>query len=235
MWPVIVLLAGPVVAGLFSLVVQRARILHLVNLFTMLALAVAETVLTRQVLAEGSVTTLGAVVYVDALSDFILVIITAVGLSCSLYMWSYMDDQVARGVIAPKRTRPFLFLFHVPVRDGGGHDGEQPGACSGLRWRDHVGDDLLDRLFPQAGILEAGWKYLILCSVGIALALFGVVLTTPSVRVLGDAVRRSNDCADRRGEPIGSPCAQAGVYFHSRRLWHESGPGSHAYLVARCV
>ena len=57
MWPVIVLLAGPVVAGLFSLVVQRARILHLVNLFTMLALAVAETVLTRQVLAEGSVTT----------------------------------------------------------------------------------------------------------------------------------------------------------------------------------
>jgi hydrogenase-4 component F len=35
--------------------------------------------------------------------------------------------------------------------------------------------------------LEAGWKYLILCSVGIALALFGTVLTYySSVRVLGD-------------------------------------------------
>ena len=36
--------------------------------------------------------------------------------------------------------------------------------------------------------LEAGWKYLILCSVGISLALFGVVLTYySSLRVLGDA------------------------------------------------
>jgi hydrogenase-4 component F len=35
--------------------------------------------------------------------------------------------------------------------------------------------------------LEAGWKYLILCSVGIALALFGTVLTYySSIRVLGD-------------------------------------------------
>ena len=68
MWPVIVLLAGPVVAGLFSLVVQRARILHLVNLFTMLALAVAETVLTRQVLAEHySATEVGSASTVRAL------------------------------------------------------------------------------------------------------------------------------------------------------------------------
>ena len=113
MWSVIVLLAGPMVAGLLSLVIQRARVLHVVNFLTMLALAVAETALTRQVLAEGSVTTLGAFVYVDALSDFILVIITAIGLSCSLYMWSYMDDQVARGVIAPKRLGLFFFLFHM--------------------------------------------------------------------------------------------------------------------------
>src|SRR5512132_1214846 len=113
MWSVIVLLTGPVVAGLLSLVIHRPRVLHVVNFVTMLALAVAETALTRQVLAEGSVTTLGAFVYVDALSDFILVIITAIGLSCSLYMWSYMDDQVARGVIAPKRLGLFFFLFHM--------------------------------------------------------------------------------------------------------------------------
>lgn len=135
MWPVIVLLAGPVVAGLFSLVVQRARILHLVNLFTMLALAVAETVLTRQVLAEGSVTTLGAVVYVDALSDFILVIITAVGLSCSLYMWSYMDDQVARGVIAPKRLGLFFSSFTCSYSRWWRSRWRTAWACSGLRWR----------------------------------------------------------------------------------------------------
>ena len=113
MWSVIVLLTGPVLAGLLSLVIHRARVLHVVNFSTMLALAVAETALTRQVLAEGSVTTLGGFVYVDALSDFILMIITAIGLSCSLYMWSYMDDRVARGIIAPKRLGHFFFLFHM--------------------------------------------------------------------------------------------------------------------------
>ena len=189
MWPVIVLLAGPVVAGLFSLVVQRARILHLVNLFTMLALAVAETVLTRQVLAEGSVTTLGAVVYVDALSDFILVIITAVGLSCSLYMWSYMDDQVARGVIAPKRLGLFFFLFHMFLFS---MVAVTMANSLGVQWVALEGTTLattfLIAFFRRRESLEAGWKYLILCSVGIALALFGVVLTYySSVRVLGDA------------------------------------------------
>ena len=113
MWPVIVLLAGPVLAGLLSLVIHRARLLHAVNFATMLGLAVAETFLTKRVLAEGSVTTLGSLVYVDALSDFILIIITAIGLSCSLYMWSYMDEQVARGVIAPKHLGVFFFLFHM--------------------------------------------------------------------------------------------------------------------------
>ena len=113
MWPVIVLLAGPVLAGLLSLVIQRARLLHAVNFTTMLGLAVAETFLTKRVLAEGSVTTLGSLVYIDALSDFILIIITAIGLSCSLYMWSYMDEQVARAVIAPKHLGVFFFLFHM--------------------------------------------------------------------------------------------------------------------------
>jgi hydrogenase-4 component F len=42
-------------------------------------------------------------------------------------------------------------------------------------------------VFRKREGLEAGWKYLILCSVGIALALFGTVLTYySSVHVLGD-------------------------------------------------
>jgi hypothetical protein len=49
MWSMIVLLTGPVLAGFLSLVIHRARVLHVVNFSTMLALAAAETLLTRQV------------------------------------------------------------------------------------------------------------------------------------------------------------------------------------------
>ncbi|WHZ23987.1 MAG: Hydrogenase-4 component F [Nitrospira sp.] len=188
MWPVIVLLAGPVVAGLLSLVIHRARLLHVVNFSTMLALAVAETALTERVLADGSITTLGTLVYVDALSDFILAIITAIGLSCSLYMWSYMDDQVARGVIAPKRLSLFFFLFHMFLF---AMVGATMANSLGVQWVALEGTTLattfLIAFFRRRESLEAGWKYLILCSVGIALALFGVVLTYySSVRVLSD-------------------------------------------------
>ncbi len=189
MWPVIVLLAGPVLAGLLSLVIHRARLLHAVNFATMLGLAVAETFLTKRVLAEGSVTTLGSLVYVDALSDFILIIITAIGLSCSLYMWSYMDEQVARGVIAPKHLGVFFFLFHMFLF---AMVAATMANSLGVQWVAVEGTTLattfLIAFFRRKESLEAGWKYLILCSVGIALALFGVVLTYySSVRVLGDA------------------------------------------------
>ena len=62
----------------------------------------------------------------------------------------------------------------------------------GVQWVALEGTTLattfLIAFFRKRESLEAGWKYLILCSVGIALALFGVVLTYySSVRVLGDA------------------------------------------------
>ena len=63
-------------------------------------LVAAEIMITKTVLRDGPFTALGQLVYLDALSAFILFIIGAVGLACSFYMRSYMDEQVARGVIA---------------------------------------------------------------------------------------------------------------------------------------
>src|SRR5690606_26238520 len=93
---VAVFLAAPFLAGLLSLVIRPSRGLHALNFSTMVALALAEMVLTGHVLVGRPVTALGGLVYLDALSVFILFVISAVGLTSSLYMWSYLDDQVAR-------------------------------------------------------------------------------------------------------------------------------------------
>ncbi len=188
MLPVLTLLGWPLVAGLLSLVIRRARLLHVVNFSTMVALGVAEVALTRRVLAEGPITALGDLVYVDALSAFILFIITVIGLFCSLYMWSYMDNQVACGVISSKRLGRFFFLFHMFLL---AMVAATVANSLGVQWVAVEGTTLattfLIAFFRRRESLEAGWKYLILCSVGIALALFGVVLTYySSVRVLGD-------------------------------------------------
>lgn len=185
---VLILLIGPLLAGFLSLAVPRGRVLHAINFATMVALVAAETALGRRVLTEGSVTALWDLVYVDALSSFILFVIATIGLSCSLYMWAYLDDQVTRGVLPPERLRRFFFLFHMFMF---AMVAATTANSLGVLWVALEGTTLattfLIAFFQRREALEAGWKYLILCSVGIALGLFGTVLTYySSVRVLGD-------------------------------------------------
>ncbi|HSE59321.1 MAG TPA: proton-conducting transporter membrane subunit [Nitrospiraceae bacterium] len=182
------LLIAPLLAGGLSLLIHSSRWLHLVNLTSMGLLVSAEVVIGRAVLAQGSLTVLRDLVYIDALSSLILFIIGTVGLACSLYMRSYMDEQVARGVIAPGRLNLFFFLFHMfllamVVATVANSLGVQWVAIEATT----LATTFLIAFWRRRESLEAGWKYLILCSVGISLALFGVVLMYySSLRVLGD-------------------------------------------------
>jgi len=186
--PVTIFLGSPLLAALLSLATTHARLLHGLNLATMTGLVVSEIALIQQVLAHGPLTALWGLVYIDALSAFILFIVTFIGLSCSLYMWTYLDDYVARGVISPRRLSRFFVLFHFFLL---AMIVATMANSLGVLWVAIEGTTLattfLIAFFRNREGLEAGWKYLILCSVGIALALFGTVLTYySSVRVLGD-------------------------------------------------
>lgn len=183
-----VLLAAPLLAAFLSLALRSPRVLHGLNLATMTSLVVAEAALIGAVRSRGTLTVLWDLVYVDALAAFILFIITAIGLSSSLYTWSYLDDYVARGVIAARRLGRFFFLFHLFLF---AMTAAVLANSLGVLWVAIEGTTLattfLIAFFRRREGLEAGWKYLILCSVGIALALFGTMLTYySSVRVLGD-------------------------------------------------
>ena len=233
MLPIIVLLVGPFIAGLLSLVIGCSRLLHVVNFSTMLALVGADTALTTRILSHGPIIALGDLVYIDALSAFILLIITTIGLSCSLYMWSYMDEQVARGIIAPKRLSVFFFLFHMFLL---AMVAATIANSLGVQWVTLEGTTLattfLIAFVRRRESLEAGWKYLILCSVGIALALFGIVLTYySSVRVLGDVSAALNITSlIGVGYRLDSR-AQIGLHFYLCRLRHEGRISPDAYMV----
>ncbi|UVT18636.1 MAG: hydrogenase 4 subunit F [Nitrospira sp.] len=186
--PVSLLLLAPLIAGGLSMVLTGSRWLHVTNLISIGTLIAAESMIARSVFAQGSVTALGEIIYIDALSSVILFIIGTVGLACSLYMRSYMDEQIACGVIASKRLNLFFFLFHMfllamVVATVANSLGVQWVAIEATT----LATTFLIAFWRRRESLEAGWKYLILCSVGISLALFGVVLLYySSLRVLGD-------------------------------------------------
>lgn len=182
------LLLPPLLAGGLSLILTSSRWLHITNLTSIGTLIAAEMAITRTVLSQGSVTVFDDIVYIDALSSVILFIIGTVGLACSLYMRSYMDDQVARGIIEPKRLNLFFFLFHMFIL---AMVLATIANSLGVQWvaieATTLATTFLIAFWRRRESLEAGWKYLILCSVGISLALFGVVLMYySSLRVLGD-------------------------------------------------
>ncbi|HKT34747.1 MAG TPA: hydrogenase 4 subunit F [Nitrospira sp.] len=182
------LLLAPFTAGWLSLLINGSRWLHVTNLISIGTLIGAEAIIARAVFSQGSVTAFTDIVYVDALSSVILFIIGTVGLACSLYMRAYMDEQVARGVIAPKRLNLFFFLFHMFLL---AMVLATVANSLGVQWvaieATTLATTFLIAFWRRRESLEAGWKYLILCSVGISLALFGVVLMYySSLRVLGD-------------------------------------------------
>ena len=186
--PVAAFLGTPLLGALLSVTSTHPRFLRGVNLAIMTVLLVSVVAIVREVLSQGSITALWDLVYLDALSAFILLIIIAIGCTASLYSWAYLAHHLKQGTIAPGQPKLFwclfhLFLFAMIVATVANSLGVLWVAMEGTT----LATAFLISFFRTREGFEAGWKYLIICSVGIALALFGTVLTYySSVHILGD-------------------------------------------------
>jgi hydrogenase-4 component F len=142
---------------------------------TMLAAAMAIFVRVQD---RGPQTAFGDWVYVDSLGIIVLTLITIVGLCGALNSQSYIAHDIARGELRPQDEPHYYALFlafmatmaAVPVVNN-----------LGVMWvaieATTVVSVLLVSIYRTGRSLEAAWKYLVLGSVGIALALFGTMMT----------------------------------------------------------
>jgi hydrogenase-4 component F len=142
--------------------------------------------------ARGTSATPG--LYVDALSGVLVLVISVIGAVGTLYSLGYLHREVALGHLAAGQIRWYflwlhLFIFSMLLVALAGNLGilwvamEFTTVLSGV----------LVGFYRQAEALEAAWKYVVICSLGIALALFGTVLMYYSaVQVVG----QGNDALD---------------------------------------
>lgn len=149
-------------------------------------------VLAGRVLATGPVAGANLWLRADALSALVTLVVTSVSLACAAYGEYYMPVVLDRERAEdrwPAGRYEALFLTLVA--------GMLLGALAnnlGLLWiaieAATLASALLVGYYRRPGAVEAGWKYLLLCSVGIALALLATVLLYYSaVHVLGDGSR----------------------------------------------
>jgi hydrogenase-4 component F len=185
---VTLLLTIPLGASLLSLGLRTPKALYAINFAAMTLLGGAQVLLMSRVLRDGTFLVYGDLVHVDALASIVLLVITVIGFTSSLYAWKYFAHYLAQGTITAHLMRRYFSLFHLFMFT---MILATLANSLGILWvaieATTLATTFLINFFRRKASLEAGWKYLILCSVGIALALFGTVLMySSSVQALGD-------------------------------------------------
>jgi len=177
----------PICAGLLCLATNSRAWWERLNLTAFALVAGLTFKVAGDVVEQGTVTALGGFLRADALSALVLALTGFVSLACAIYAVGYFRQDEKAGRVTHAQLRRYYVLtplfasamLLVPLADN-----------LGVMWvaieSTTLASVLLVTFYNQKTSFEAGWKYIIIGSVGISLALFGTVFTYYSaVGVLG--------------------------------------------------
>jgi hydrogenase-4 component F len=166
-------LAGAVLLGFFGARTWAPRL----NILSSLATLLAACALTARVIQEGNLMLAREQFFIDPFNVFLVSLTAFVGFTTALFSRPYMRVELEHGRLTPGRLRLYhsmyqLFMATMLVA--------LTTNNLGLLWvameAATLSTVLLVTLYRTPASLEAGWKYFILCGVGIAQALFGTIL-----------------------------------------------------------
>ncbi len=170
----------------FSWDLQRIERFNVAGAATTAGLSLA---IVTHVATHGPLIAYRRQIYVDALSAIMLGTIATLGVAAAIISPRYLRHDLAAGHVPDGRQgarwyffglHTFLWTMTVTVLVNN----------LGLLWvgieATTLASALLVGFYRTQAALEAAWKYLILCTVGITCALFGVLLTYYAARQGGD-------------------------------------------------
>ncbi|WP_088228338.1 hydrogenase 4 subunit F [Desulfosporosinus sp. FKB] len=175
----ILLLIVPLIAVLLLLTVKQSQFRHAISVGASSLLLILALRLNREVLLHGSVqyASYGGFFYVDALSMIVLDIVLIIGFMAAIFTPGYLEAEIKHDKIRRERlglyyslmyTFIFTMVLALTVKN------------MGLMWiaieATTLSSAFLVGFYNDKHALEAAWKYVILCSVGIAIALLGIIL-----------------------------------------------------------
>jgi len=172
------ILLVPLVAGLVCWILPWRPVMEGLNVLAFAIALVLGLRLLEQVLAVGFVAEWEQFLSADALSAWMVLLISAVSLGSSLYAGRYFRRDLAAGVVTAGRVKEFFVL--TPLFATGMFLAVLANNL-GVMWfaleATALSSVLLVALYNRKTSLEAAWKYVMLGSLGLALALFATVCT----------------------------------------------------------
>ncbi len=174
------ILCVPLAAGLLCLFARPRRLVEILNLAAFAGVLMLGIRLFHAVVAapRSARTEWGEFLRADALSAWMVLLISAVSLAASLYAVRYFRRDLAGAVVSQRRWREFYVLTPLFAT---GMLLVVLANNLGVMWiaveATALSSVLLVALYNRQTSLEAAWKYVMLGGLGLVLALFGTILT----------------------------------------------------------
>ncbi len=167
----------PLFGGLLLALVGHRRWAPELNAAMSLATFGAATLLTGRVISGGPMMAMDEQFFVDSFNVFLVALTAFVAFTTALFSRPYMRIEQHHGRVNSSRLRLYhsmyqMFSFTMVLCLLANNVGILWVALEGAT----LATVLLVSLYRTPASLEAAWKYFILCSVGIAQALFGTIL-----------------------------------------------------------
>ncbi|MHB1126361.1 MAG: hydrogenase 4 subunit F [Bacillota bacterium] len=173
----LILLTLPVLVAVLCITVKNRKVLAINNGLGAAAISSVALMLAYRVLQNGPVSLLGRFIYIDALGAFMIIIIAVVGLAAAWYSIGYVERDVRNGEFSTSRIKWYYFWFYIFVFT---MLSVVMAGNLGMMWvaveATTLASALLVAFYDRRSSLEAAWKYIIICTVGIIFALFGTIL-----------------------------------------------------------
>ncbi|HHX50290.1 MAG TPA: hydrogenase 4 subunit F [Clostridia bacterium] len=213
----LILLGLPVITALLFFLLRNKTLLHGLSLLTATILMIISFFLTRGVILSGHIkySAFGGIFYVDSLSIIVLDIVIIISFITSVYSVGYLEEDLKQDRINKEGLRSYYILMYafiftmilaLTVKN------------MGIMWiaieATTLASAFLVGFYNSREALEAAWKYLIICSVGIAIALLGIIfLHLSSLDILGDAQFLDWTALFNQAEALKSPVLRLAFIF----------------------
>lgn len=170
--------AVPLGTALLAFGIRSRRVVEVVHFAGISIVALLSLLLVQHVLNGQKLSALEEMLYADSLTAVLILIIGVVGFLNGFYSIGYMRYDLDRGEVEERGVCSYYGFYHILLFT------MILSALSNniaLMWvaveATTLGSAFLVGFYKYKTSAEAAWKYVLICSVGLAFALYGTILT----------------------------------------------------------
>ena len=174
---IVLLFIIPIITGLLCLVPKKRYLIGRIQTLGMFALFLDGLIVVKNILNGNSVYSFKDVIYLDAISGIMIFLISFLSFLSSLYSIAYMVNEIEEKIPSEWKLKGYYFLLNLFILT---MLMLVTTNSIGILWISIELTTLVSAFlvgyYNKETPVEAAWKYIVLCTVGIAFAMIGIVL-----------------------------------------------------------